>query len=45
MDGKITDRIQKIAEILNHMGTTAVSTNLMASRWGKLVNNACVSGM
>jgi len=45
INGKITDRIQKVAEILNHMGATAVSTNLMASRWGKLVNNACVSGM
>jgi len=45
INGKITDRIKKIAEILNHMGMTSVSTNLMASRWGKLVNNACVSGM
>lgn len=45
INGKITDRIQKVAEILNHMGTTSVTTNLMASRWGKLVNNACVSGM
>lgn len=43
--GGVTDRIRKIAEILNHMGDTTVSNNLMASRWGKLVNNACVSGM
>jgi 2-dehydropantoate 2-reductase len=45
IDGKITHRIQKIAEILNHMGTAFVSSNLMATRWAKLVNNACMSGM
>lgn len=45
INGEITDRIHKVAEILSLMGTASVSTNLMASRWGKLVNNACVSGM
>jgi len=46
IDGSITPRIQKIADILNQMGRpTNVSNSLMASRWGKLVNNACVSGM
>jgi len=45
INGEITDRIKKVAEVLNYMGTTVVSANLMASRWGKLVNNACVSGM
>lgn len=45
INGEITDRIKKVSEVLNYMGTTVVSANLMASRWGKLVNNACVSGM
>lgn len=45
INGEVTERIRKVAEILNHMGTATVSDNLMASRWGKLVNNACVSGM
>lgn len=44
--GEITPRIQKIAEILGHMGRPAkITDQLMASRWGKLINNACMSGM
>ena len=31
--------------MLGYMGPTAVSDSLMASRWGKLINNACMSGM
>lgn len=45
MNGEVTDRIKMVAEVLNLMGPTSISTNLIASRWGKLVNNACVSGM
>lgn len=45
MDGQITPRVQAVAEVLNHMGEAVVSDRLMASRWGKLVNNACMSGM
>lgn len=45
IDGSVTDRIRMIRDILEHMGHTQVSTDLMASRWGKLVNNACMSGM
>ena len=46
ISGEITPRIQKIAEILDHMGRPAKITDaLMASRWGKLINNACMSGM
>lgn len=45
INGEITPRIMKVKEILDHMGPTQVSTNLMASRWGKLINNACMSGM
>ena len=45
MDGSIGPRIQKVADALGYMGPTAVSSQLMASRWGKLINNACMSGM
>jgi len=46
IDGSITPRIQKIGEILELMGRPVkVSDNLMTSRWGKLVLNACISGM
>ena len=45
MDGSIGDRIRKVADVLGYMGPTAVSDSLMASRWGKLINNACMSGM
>lgn len=45
IDGQITPRLEKVGEILDHMGTTRLSTDLMASRWSKLINNACMSGM
>jgi len=48
IDGTIGPRIEKVAEVLNHMGLgggTKVTDTLMASRWGKLINNACMSGM
>lgn len=45
IDGSITPRIEKLCNILNYMGNTKISRNLMASRWGKLINNACMSGM
>lgn len=45
IDGAIGPRIQTVASVLEHMGPTKVSDSLMASRWGKLVNNACMSGM
>lgn len=45
IDGKITDRIKKVASVLEYMGPVEITTELMASRWAKLVNNACMSGM
>ncbi len=45
MDGSIGPRIQKVAEVLGFMGKAHITQSLMASRWGKLVNNACMSGM
>lgn len=46
IDGSVGPRIQTVAEVLGHMGRpTKVTDSLMASRWGKLINNACMSGM
>lgn len=45
IDGTITTRIQEVAKVLGYMGKADITDSLMASRWGKLVNNACMSGM
>ena len=46
MDGSVGERIQAVADVLGYMGRPAkVTDQLMASRWGKLINNACMSGM
>jgi 2-dehydropantoate 2-reductase len=48
LDGTIGPRIQKVADVLDRMGIgggTKITDTLMASRWGKLINNACMSGM
>jgi len=45
MNGSMGDRIMEVAEILNYMGPTHITNHLMDSRWGKLINNACMSGM
>jgi 2-dehydropantoate 2-reductase len=46
IDGSVGPKVQAVADILSHMGRPAhVTTALMASRWGKLINNACMSGM
>ena len=45
IDGRVTERIKKVADVLNLMGKTEITTQLMASRWQKLIYNACVSGM
>ena len=45
IDGRITSRLEAPGKILEHMGPTRLSSDLMASRWSKLINNACMSGM
>lgn len=45
IDGSDTPRIHKVAEALGYMGEAEISHSLMAARWGKLINNACMSGM
>lgn len=45
LDGKITERAEKCAEILRLMCPTEVVTNLTGFRWSKLLINATLSGM
>ena len=46
MNGAISPRVRKIADILGEIGRPVKLTDsLMESRYGKLVLNACVSGM
>ena len=45
IDGSVGPRIHKVADVLGLMGKAFVTDKLMASRWGKLINNACMSGM
>lgn len=45
IDGTVGERIRQVAAILSGMGPVKITSSLMNSRWGKLVNNACMSGM
>ena len=45
IDGSLTERIEAVHQVLEHMGPTRVMTNLMDARWAKLVANACGSGL
>lgn len=45
ISGEINKRVKTAAEILGKMGTTQITTNLVASRWTKLVANSSMSGM
>mgnify|MGYP004670370729 CR=1 FL=1 len=45
IDGSIGSRIKQVADVLGYMGPALVTDGLMDSRWSKLVNNACMSGM
>lgn len=45
IDGSVTPRIEKIAQILSRMGKAVVTTTLMNTRWRKLTYNCCGSGM
>lgn len=45
IDGQKTERIDKIANILDLTGTCVVVDNLMGIRWAKVIQNATLSGM
>lgn len=45
LDGTVTPRIKKVAEILNKACVCRVITNLAGVRWTKLITNATMSGL
>lgn len=45
LDGKITDRIMEISDVLSVMGKVFVLDNLAGARWAKLFVNATYSGL
>ncbi|MFS0674555.1 ketopantoate reductase family protein [Ornithinibacillus sp. 179-J 7C1 HS] len=45
LDGSVTDRVQKIKEILDLVGGTHVTDNLIGTKWSKLLVNVALSGM
>lgn len=45
IDGKVTDRLLKVKEILELMCPTFIEENLMGTRWTKLLINSTFSGM
>ena len=45
IDGKITERIKKVAGVLEYMGPVNIVENLMGARWSKLILNSCMSGL
>ncbi|MEK5393393.1 ketopantoate reductase family protein [Margalitia sp. FSL K6-0131] len=44
LDGTITERVQKIKEVLDLVGGTKISTNLVGTKWSKLMINIAMSG-
>lgn len=45
LDGTITARIEKVAEVLRHACQVNIITNLLGVRWTKLINNGTMSGL
>lgn len=45
LDGRQTERIRKIADLLNLAGQCTIVSNLPGIRWSKLLQNATLSGM
>jgi 2-dehydropantoate 2-reductase len=45
LDGTITERILNIKAVLDFVGNTTVSDNLMGTKWSKLTINVALSGM
>lgn len=45
LDGSVTDRLKKVAEILSSVGGTRLSENITGTKWSKLLINATFSGL
>lgn len=44
LDGSITRRVERLAEVLSHAATTAVTANIYGAKWTKLVTNSMMMG-
>lgn len=45
LDGAVTPRLRRLAEILQHVDNTKITANLSGERWAKLASNAMNGGM
>ena len=45
ISGETNERVKSVAKILEKMGPTQITPNLVASRWTKLILNSSMSGM
>jgi 2-dehydropantoate 2-reductase len=45
LDGRVTERLQRVKSVLDHAGTANITTNLAGVRWTKLLFNVAASGM
>src|SRR5690625_1985587 len=45
LNGCKTERIEQIQRLLNHIGHTEISDNLIGTKWSKLLVNVAMSGM
>lgn len=45
LDGTTTERIHQIKEVLDLVGNTTISTNLVGTKWAKLLVNVAMSGL
>jgi 2-dehydropantoate 2-reductase len=45
LDGRVTERIEKVKAVLDHAGSATITDNLAGVRWSKLLFNVAASGM
>jgi 2-dehydropantoate 2-reductase len=45
LDGRRTERVRRLAEIVNHVARTEVTANLLGERWSKLGSNAMANAI
>ncbi len=45
MDGRVTERIERVKAVLDHAGEATITTNLAGVRWSKLLFNVAASGL
>lgn len=45
LTGELTERLEKVKNILTHVGGTIATPNLVGTKWSKLIINASMSGL